>query len=159
VSWPDGELGTRRRFATADVLLLVGALLLFVDSFLYWERVCVSILRLTPICVNLWTAWSGRGALAGVAMAVMSVLVVVEQTIVLASPFVPSRGRLMRAIEPRDGDVVLVAALGTGTVAFGALKLAFVVADHSTYGSYVGFVLLLVIAAGTLLKLAGSRTR
>ncbi len=40
----------------------------------------------------------------------------------------------------------------TATVALGLVKLAFVVADHSTYGSYVAVPLLLVIAAGAAMK-------
>ncbi len=43
-------------------------------------------------------------------------------------------------------------AIATATVVLGVVKLAFVVADHSTYGSYVAVPLLLVIAAGAAMK-------
>ena len=40
-------------------------------------------------------------------------------------------------------------------VVLGVVKLAFVVADHSTYGSYVAVPLLLIIAAGAAMKARG----
>lgn len=47
---------------------------------------------------------------------------------------------------------VISVGLAIAAVVLGAVKLAFVVADHSTYGSYVAVPLLLVIAAGAAMK-------
>ena len=49
--------------------------------------------------------------------------------------------------------------LATATIVFGVAKLAFVVADHSTYGSYVAVPLLFLIAAGAAMKVLEAKRR
>ena len=142
----------------ADAALTVGALLLFADSFLHWERACVFVVRVAPICEPFWTAWSGRGTFAGAAMAILSAALAAWQVAVatggtVAWRWLPSALRA-QSDERRAGVSVGLAA---ATVLFGVVKLAFVVTDHSTYGSYIAVPLLLLIAAGAALKIRETR--
>ena len=117
------------------------------------------MVRVAPICVDFWTAWSGRGTFAGAVTAVLAAALFTWEAVAVLS------GRLGRQSGPASmfrgvGDrqrAAISIALAAATIAFGAAKLAFVLADHSTYGSYVGAVLLLLIAAGAALKVRDAR--
>ncbi len=147
-------LSRRTAWTPADAVLTVGGLLLFVDSFLHWEQICVSIVRVAPICVDFWTAWSGRGAFAGAAMAITSAALVawLAALVITATGSAPRwlASALQGQNELRRRAVSV--GLATVTVVLGVTKLAFVVADHSTYGSYAAVPLLVLIAAGAAMK-------
>ena len=146
--------GGSRRWPAADAVLALGALLLFVDSFLHWERICVSVVRVAPICVDFWTAWSGRGAFPGTLMALLSAVLVLWQgalvVIRLGAGPVWLRSALGKWSDRRQSAISV--GLATATMVFGVVKLAFVVSDHSTYGSYVAVPLLVLIAAGAAMR-------
>jgi hypothetical protein len=144
----------RTAWAPGDTLLTLGGTLLFVDSFLHWEQICVSVVRVSPICVDFWTAWSGRGAFAGAGMAIASAGLAVWQTALALSAAGAAPPWMASAVEgqhERQRGAISV-GIATGCVVLGVVKLAFVVADHSTYGSYVAPPLLLLIAAGAAMK-------
>ncbi|HEX8100588.1 MAG TPA: hypothetical protein VF660_10370 [Actinomycetota bacterium] len=156
-SSPNGS----RLSSTGDILMGAGGFLLFVDSFWNWERLCVTIVRVAPICVPYWTAWSGRGALVGAGMAVASGLLFGWQTMRLASRRVELPAVLanaVRADEARNGWTIAL-GLAALTVALGGVKIAAVLADHTWYGSYVGFVVLAVITLGGAMRLMATRMR
>lgn len=155
-----GRSSSRRAAWTpADILLAGGGLLLFVDSFLHWEQVCFTVVRVAPFCVDFWTAWSGRGAFPGAAMAIASAGLVAWHAALATTgtgwgpPWL--KNALDRQDQARRGAISV--GLAAATVILGVVKLAFVVADHSTYGSYVAVPLLLLLAAGAAIKAREAR--
>ena len=150
----DRRRRVRGSLTPAGAALIIGPLLLFTDSFLPWERVCVSVVRVAPICEDFWTAWSGRGAFAGAAMAILSGALAALQTGLTIRGAGDAPGRITSALHGHSDDRLarISVGLAIGTFVFGAVKLAFVVTDHSTYGSYVAVPLLLLIAAGAAAK-------
>jgi hypothetical protein len=147
--------GRQHAWTRSDSLLTVSALLLFVDSFLHWERICVSVVPVAPICVNFWTAWSGKGAVTGAAMAITCAVLVAWQGAVAMIAAGAAPRWLVSSLGRRSDTrgAAISAGLATAIVVLGLVKMAFVVADHSTYGSYVAVVLLLLVAAGGAMKL------
>ncbi len=147
-------MSRRAAWTAGDVVLTVGGLLLFVDSFLHWEQICVSVVRVAPICVDFWTAWSGRGAFAGAAMAVLAAALVAWQVALVVSDTGAAPQSLASVLsrQGQDRRRAISVSMATLIVVLGVTKLAFVVADHSTYGSYVAVPLLLLIAAGAAMK-------
>src|SRR6185503_1051618 len=80
-----------KKLTTADKILLGGALLLFIDSFLQWQRVCAPK-EVTAILGNLCvgaTAWGGNGSFAGVLMAIFALLLLAGSVAMLSGMTLP----------------------------------------------------------------------
>ncbi len=87
-------------------------------------------------------------------MAIASAVLVVWETApaLSATGLAPARvASFLEGLGERQPSAVSV-GLAIAAALLGGVKLAFVVADHSTYGSYVAVPLLLVIAAGAAMK-------
>jgi hypothetical protein len=131
------------KMSTADKILVVGSGLLFIDSFLNWQKVCgPKILGLNSICGSA-NAWSGNGGFAGVLMALLALVLLAAEIAIIAGVAMP----------PTVPMPTVMAALTGGTVVFGILKFIFALSNHAAYGAYVGLVLILVVAYGGYMKM------
>jgi len=135
------------KLTTAERILVGGSLLLFIDSFLNWQRVCgPKILGLGSICGTA-NAWGGNGSFAGVLMALLALLLVIG-------------GGLMAmgvAMPPNVPASTVIAGLTAGTVLFGIIKFLVVVGNHAALGAWIGLVLILVVAYGAYMKMQAER--
>jgi hypothetical protein len=133
------------KLTTADKILLGGALLLFIDSFLSWQRVCtpsaVSAI-IGKICVGA-SAWGGNGGFAGVLMAIFALLLLAGSVAMLSGVNLP-------VTLPMS---TVLAGLTGGTVLFGVIKFLFVVANHAALGAWIGLILILAVAYGGYMKM------
>ena len=62
------------KLSTADKILAGGSLLLFIDTFLSWQK----------ISIFSWTAWGGSGSFAGVLMGLLALLLLAGSIAVAA---------------------------------------------------------------------------
>lgn len=129
------------KLTTADKILLGGGALLFVDSFLSWQRVCVTILQLIGGCVRA-SAWGGNGSFFGVVMAITALALVAIIAAGLAGVEMPPT----LPVDPiRIGLVIAVFVSGV-------IKFLLVVGKAASYGTWVGLVLIVAIAYGGYMK-------
>jgi hypothetical protein len=129
------------RLSPADRVLTVTSVLSFADSFAPWQRVChigSDFGRTGGRCSGWQDAWMGNGELAGGVMACLALALFVLEALALAGVPLPS---------PLPMGYLL-AAFSVGTVAFGILKFALVVANHPSYGAWVGLALVAAVAGG-----------
>jgi hypothetical protein len=134
------------KLSTADKILGGASLLLFIDSFLSWQKVCApkEISQLIGInaCVRA-SAWGGNGAFAGVLMALLSLLL-------LAGVVAMVMGYELPLTIPTS---TVMAGLTAGTVLFGLIKFLFVVGNHIAFAAWVGLILLIAVAYGGYMKM------
>jgi hypothetical protein len=128
------------KLSTADKILLGGSLLLFIDSFLNWQRRCVSIIGFKA-CGSA-SAWGGNGSFAGVLMAIFALLLLVALAALIAGVSMPN--------VPMD---TVVTGLVAGTVIFGLIKFLFALTNDVSYGAFIGLILLIAIAYGGYMKM------
>ena len=132
------------KLSTPDKILGGGALLLFIDSFLAWQRVCVDFgaLGLAKVCASA-NAWGGNGGFFGTLMAIFALLLVVGMALTLAGVAMP------------QGVPVptVMAALTGGTVLFGLIKFLIAVTKQGSFGAYLGLILILAVAYGGYMKM------
>jgi hypothetical protein len=129
------------KLSTPDKILGGGALLLFIDSFLSWQKVCVTFAGLSA-CGKA-NAWSGNGGFLGTLMALAALLLVVGLALTLAGVAMP------------QGVPVptVMAGLTGATVLFGLIKFLIAVTKHGAFGAYLGLILILVVAYGGYMKM------
>ncbi len=135
---PSFDLG---KMTTADKILAGGALLLFIDSFLAWQRVCITFLSVGA-CGSA-SAWGGNGSFFGAVMAILALLL-------LAGIILTAIGTAMPANVPVP---TVMAALTGGTVLFGLIKFLIVLFNHVGYGAFIGLILLIAIGYGGYMKM------
>jgi hypothetical protein len=128
------------KLSTADKILLGGGFLLFIDSFLAWQRVCVTIIQ--KICGSA-NAWGGNGSFAGVLMAIFALLLVAGTLAVVSGVSLP-------VTLPMS---TVLAGLTAGTVLFGVIKFLIVVANHIGFAAWIGLILILAVAYGGYMKM------
>jgi hypothetical protein len=133
--------------STADKILLVGSFLLFIDSFLAWQRVCVSVVGVNIGCASA-NAWSGNGSFAGVLMAILALLL-----------FLAVGATAMGVAMPNVPVATVSAVLTGGTVVFGVIKFILAVTNHAGYGAWIGLILLIVLAYGGYMKMQEGNVR
>jgi hypothetical protein len=122
-------------------ILMAGGGLLFVDSFLPWQRTCVLLTIDFPLACTRSIAWSGSGFFAGSLMALLGLAL-------FATTAAPAIG--MDQLEERRPR--LIAALAIGTMAFGLIKFLYAVAHHPALAAWVGLVLMAVVGYGLFRK-------
>ena len=135
------------KLSTADQILLGGSLLLFIDSFLNWQRACASIAGIRVFCGTA-NAWSGNGSFAGVLMALLAIVLFL---MVGAGAMGIAMGNMPVA--------TVTAAVTGGTVLFGLIKFLFAVTKHGAYGAWIGLILLIAIAYGGYMKMQEGNSR
>jgi hypothetical protein len=128
-------------------ILIVGILLL-IDSFLPWQRVCVEFLGQSA-CGSL-SAWSGNGSWAGTIMGILLIVLILFEVSKLANM------SMQLPIEPSKAS----AYLGFAVVGFGVLKfLLALFGDVSAgFGAWIGIVLLAALGYFSFLYLKAEET-
>jgi hypothetical protein len=121
------------RLRSADTIIVGGAILLFLDSFLEWQGDA--------------NAWGGDATFAGVLMALFALLVV-------ATGIIDALGMVMPAAIPLS---TVVTGLTVGAAVFGLIKFLFVVANHVRAGAWIGLALILVVSYGVYAKIRAER--
>jgi hypothetical protein len=131
------------RVPTADKILLGGSLLLFIDTFLPWQRVCIGLLGICPSA----NAWGGSGSFAGVLVGLFTLLLLIGEVMLVAGVAMP----------PNVPVSTVLAGLTVGTVLFTVIKFLIVVGKSGSYGAWIGLVLAVVIAYGGYMKMQGEK--
>ena len=124
------------RVPTADKILLGGALLMFVDTLLPWQRACA------VICITA-NAWGSNGAFFGVMLGLFALLLVIGEIMIIANVAMPAGIPVS----------TVMGALTIGTVLFALIKFLFVIGKFGSYGAWIGLVLAAVIAYGGYMKM------
>jgi hypothetical protein len=134
------------KLSSADRMLVGGSLLLFIDSFLAWQRACTPKVIGLNLCIS-FNAWGGSGSFAGVLMALLALLLIVGGVAM-------ATGVAMPAGVPVP---TVIAGMTAGAVLFGIIKFLIVVGNHAAVGAWIGLILILVVAAGGYLKMQAER--
>jgi hypothetical protein len=131
------------KLTTADKILAGGSLLLFIDAFLAWQRVCSGdIPGVGRICASA-NAWGGNGSFAGVLMAIFALLLLAGTVAVVGGLSLP-------VTIPAS---TVLSGLTAGTVLFGLIKFLFAVTNHPGIGAWIGLILVLAVAYGGYMKM------
>ena len=131
------------KITTASKIVMVAGILLLVDSFLSWQKVCFDTGVLGDICAKA-NAWGGNGGWAGVIMGILLIILLIwEGTQLAEMPMNLSIG-----VTPTKGT----AYLGFAVVIFGLLKFIFAITNEGSLGAWIGLVLLIAIGYGSWMK-------
>lgn len=133
------------KLSTPDKILLGGSFLLFIDSFLPWQRACATFLTI-KICPSA-NAWSGSGGWAGVIMALLALALLVGGILMVAGVAMPTGVNVSQVL----------AGLTLGTVVFALLKFLLVIGNSAGFGAWFGLILALAIGYGGWMKMQESK--
>jgi hypothetical protein len=133
------------RISTADKILLGGSLLMFIDTLLPWQRLCIDIPPLRQ-CFSS-NAWGGNGAFAGVLLGLFTIALIIGEIMLIAGVAMP----------PNIPVPTVLAGVTLGTVLFALIKFLIVVGKAGAYGAWIGLVLAVVIAYGGYMKMQETR--
>ncbi len=120
--------------------MLAASVLLLIDSFLAWQRVCFA-----SICGSA-SAWGGNGSFAGLIMGILLIVLVIWEVVQLAN----MAGNIQIGIAPTKGS----AYLGFAVVIFGLLKFLIVLVSDvkPSFFAWLGLALLIVLGYGSWMK-------
>ena len=124
------------KLSTADKILLGGALLMFIDTLLPWQRACAAI-------CDTANAWVGNGSFVGVLLGLFTFLLLIGEVVIVAGVAMP----------PNIPVSTAMAGLTAGTVLFALIKFLIVIGKFGSYGAWIGLILALVIAYGGYMKM------
>jgi hypothetical protein len=135
------------KLTMASKIVLISGILLIIDSFLSWQRICVDLgaLGLGSRCAGA-SAWGGSGGFAGVIMGIALIVLVIWEAVQLAG----MAGNVNLPVAPSKGS----AYLGFVIAVFGILKFIIVLTSSikpSLFG-WIGLVLLVAIGYGSWMK-------
>ena len=130
------------RLSTADKVLLSAAGLLFVDSFLPWQRLCGGSEIHVSVCLIHANEWTGGAPFVGILAALCTTALLV----VKAAPVLDVD--LGLPVSPQDVANALVLGVAPLTV----IEFALVARRSSAYGAWIGLFLALLAAYGGLLS-------
>lgn len=135
------------RMSTAEKLLAGGSILLLIDSFLPWQRVCASDvlgdlgdLAGFDACAN-FTMWGGSGSFFGIVTGLLAIALIVFGVLSMTGSMANMNMGSMSADK-------LTGFLGLGVAAFGLLKFIFALTESPGWAAFVGLVLLVAIGWG-----------
>jgi hypothetical protein len=142
------------KMTLASKIVMVSGILLLVDSFLSWQKVCASDILgelggLGDICAKA-NAWGGNGGFAGLIMGILLIILLIWEGIQLANAPV----NLSIGVTPSQGT----AYLGFAVVVVGLLKFVLVVTNEPALGAWIGLILLLAIGYGSWMRLQEPET-
>jgi len=137
-----GQSFDMSRMTTPTKIILGGGILLLIDSFLAWQKVCAGIEGIAEFCVSA-SMWGGDGAIFGVIAGLLTIAVIVWEVLALA-------GTNLNVGMPASK---LSAYLGFGVVGFTVLKFIFALTESPSFGAYVGLILALVVGYGAWMRL------
>ncbi|HKZ76297.1 MAG TPA: hypothetical protein VJ259_06500 [Actinomycetota bacterium] len=136
-----GQSFDMSKLTTATKIILGGSILLLIDSFLAWQKVCAGIEGIAEFCVSA-SMWGGDGAIFGVIAGLLTIAVIVWEVLALA-------GTNLNVGMPASK---LSAYLGFGVVGFTVLKFIFALTESPSFGAYVGLILALVVGYGAWMR-------
>ena len=130
------------RLSTGSKILLVTGLLLFIDLFLPWQRVCVDFGGFGGGCASA-NGFSGLGIL--VALLVIALLV--------------WEGLLIAGVNVNMGTTspALISAVLAGATALFTIILFLTRLSEVSYGAFIGLILALVLAYGAYVRFNESK--
>ena len=132
----------------ASKIIFIGGVLLLIDSFLAWQKVCVSDIVGTTTGIPNYcakaNAWGGSGGFAGMLMGLLLIVLLIWEAVQISN----LQMDLKIGVTPSKGT----AYLGWAVVAFGLLKFVMVVGNEAALGAWIGLVLLIVIAYGAWMR-------
>ncbi|MEO8422946.1 MAG: hypothetical protein ABI595_03430 [Actinomycetota bacterium] len=136
------------KLSLASKILLGAGILLLIDSFLSWQKVCVSdvlgdLADVGDFCVKA-NAWSGSGGWAGLIMGLFLIALLIWEAMQIAD----MQEKFSIGVTPSK----LAAYLGFGVVAFGLIKFLFAVTNEPALFAFVGLILILAIGYGAWMK-------
>ncbi|MGZ4129746.1 MAG: hypothetical protein ACXVPR_02820 [Actinomycetota bacterium] len=132
------------KMSMASKIVLGGSVLLLIDSFLQWQRVCVGLGIIGGnVCAGA-SGWGGDGGFAGVIMGILLLVLIAWEVAQLAN--VPL------SFAASVGPSKLESYIGFAAVAFGILKFVLAVTNHGAIFAWVGLVLIIVVAYGSWMK-------
>ncbi len=136
------------KMSMADKIVLGGGILLLLDSFLSWQKVCVSdivggLAGLPNFCGKA-NAWGGNGGFFGLLMGIVLIVLIVWEVMQITG----SAGNMKLPVSASKGT----AYLGFGAAAFGLIKFILAVTNHGALFAYVGVILILGVAYGSWMK-------
>lgn len=130
---------------TASKIMLISGILLLIDSFLSWQRVCIDLGDFGGGCAGV-SAWGGSGAFAGAIMGILLIVLVIWEVVQLAN----MAENIQIGIAPTKGS----AYLGFAVVGFGVLKFVIVLFSSvkPSLFAWFGLVLLVILGYGSWMK-------
>lgn len=133
-----GQSFDMSKMTTATKIMLGGGILLLIDSFLAWQKVCIPVV---DICASA-SMWGGDGAILGVIAGLLTIAVIVWEVLALA-------GTNLSVGMPASK---LSAYLGFGVVGFTVLKFIFALTESPSFGAFVGLILALAVGYGAWMR-------
>jgi hypothetical protein len=136
------------KMSLASKLIMGAGILLLIDSFLDWQRVCFDfggVAGLGKSCGGV-NAWSGSGSAFGLLMGLCLIVLLIWEALQIAG----AGGNINLPISASKAG----AYLGFGVVVFGILKLILVLTSAvkpSLFG-WVGLILVLALGYGAWMK-------
>jgi hypothetical protein len=128
------------KLTTADKILLGGALLFVINSFLPWQRACVGE-GAFRFCAS-FSAWGGTASWLGVLAGLLAILLLLAGGLSLAGVAMP----------PTMPVPTVMSWLAFGTALVAVLKFLLVVTESVFFFAFIGLILALVIAYGGWMK-------
>lgn len=131
------------RMSTASKILLGGGILLLIDSFLPWQRVCFEVggLDLNLGCASA-SMWGGDGSFFGFIAGLLLIALLVWEGMALAN--------VSLNVGMDAGKIS--AYLGFGILAFALLKFIFALMESPGFGAFIGLILALAVGYGAWMR-------
>ena len=136
------------KMSMAGKIIAGAGILLLIDSFLQWQKVCFDFGGITGLgrtCGGV-NAWSGSGSFFGLLMGICVIVLLVWEGLQMAG----SAGNIKLPVSPSKAS----AYLGFGVVGFGVLKLLIVLTSAvkpSLFG-WLGLILILAVGYGAWMR-------
>jgi hypothetical protein len=136
------------KLSIASKILLGAGILLLIDSFLQWQRVCIDfggVAGLGNTCGGV-NAWSGSGSFFGLLMGLCVIVLLVWEGMQAAG----AAGNMKMPIPASKAS----AYLGFGVAGFGILKIILVLVSDvkpSLFG-WIGLILILAVGYGAWMR-------
>jgi hypothetical protein len=132
----------------ATKAMLISGILLLIDSFLPWQKVCVEFLG-QGACASA-SAWGGNGSWAGLIMGILLIVLILFEVSKLAN----------MSMELPIAPTKAAAYLGFAVVVFGLLKFIIVLTSDvsAAFGAWLGVILLAALGYASFLYLKAEET-
>jgi hypothetical protein len=142
------------KMSTAEKLLAGGSILLLIDSFFPWQKVCASdvlgdLADFVGDRCSSAAMWGGDGSIFGVLAGLLAIALIVVGVLSMTGSMANMSMGSMSADK-------LTGFLGLGVAGFGLLKFIFALTQSPAWGAFVGLVLLVAIGWGAWQKVQSS---
>ncbi|HEX9124298.1 MAG TPA: hypothetical protein VF984_13240 [Actinomycetota bacterium] len=130
------------KMSTATKVTGAAAVLLLVDSFLPWQRVCAGLSGVFEVCGSA-SMWGGSGSFFGFIAGILTILLIVWVGFTLAGS---------NPLNLSASPAKITAYLGFGVLAFVVIKFIIALTDHPGFGAWIGIILGLAVGYGAWMK-------